>query len=146
MNFWDSSAIVALIVDEPHGSLARRALEEDPRMAIWWGTPVECVSAIARHERRERLGTARLGEWLARFEKLGLDWHEVQPDAHVRSLAQRLVRVHPLKAADALQLAAALVLAEHEPGRIGFMSFDARLNDAAAREGFSVLGSQAGVA
>ena len=146
MNFWDSSAIVALIVEEPHSLLARGALEKDPRMAVWWGTPVECVSAIARRERRARSGTARLVEWLRRFEELGLDWHEVQPDERVRSLARRLVRVHPLQAADALQLAAALVVAEHEPRRIGFTSFDARLNDAAAREGFAVLGLESGPA
>ena len=48
MNFWDTSALVALGVDEPHRQLALRILEADDRMAVWWGTPVEYVAALAR--------------------------------------------------------------------------------------------------
>ena len=50
-----------------------------------------------------------------------------------------MLRVHPLRAADALQLAAAVAFAEDNQAGVRFVSFDARLNDAAAREGFPVL-------
>ena len=150
MNFWDSSAIVALIADEPAGPQARQTLEADPQVAVWWGTPVECVAAIARKERTGVDGGDRVGQFaerLRRLEALAHDWREVQPDRRLRSLARRLVRIHPLKAADALQLAAAEVVAEQEPVKIGFVSYDVQLNRAAALEGLTVLdGSSAGPA
>ena len=52
---------------------------------------------------------------------------------------QFAVRVHPLRAADSLQLAAALASAEEDPSGVGFVCFDIRLNEAASREGFTVL-------
>ena len=58
MKFWDASAVVALLVDESGQVWARRELEEDPAMAVWWGTRVECVSAIARRERDRSTDTA----------------------------------------------------------------------------------------
>ena len=140
MNFWDSSAIVALIADEPSGPEARQTLEMDSRVAVWWGTTVECVAAIARKERTGVAGGDQVAESLRRLEGLAHDWREVQPDQRLRSLARRMVRVHPLKAADALQLAGAVVVAEQEPTKIGFVSFDAQLNKAAALEGFAVIG------
>ena len=52
MRFWDTSAIVPLLVAEEMTSAALGALREDAQMYVWWGTGVECVSAIARLERR----------------------------------------------------------------------------------------------
>jgi predicted nucleic acid-binding protein len=54
-------------------------------------------------------------------------------------VALRLLRVHALRAADSLQLAAAIVAAEHEPSALEFVSLDERLNEAASREGFRIL-------
>lgn len=138
MNFWDTSALVALAVDEPHRERALRVLEGDDRMAVWWGTIVEYVAAVSRREREGILTTDEASELLARLQALSRAWYEVQPDRRIRELAQRLLRVHPLRAADGLQLAAALVAAEEEPSSIGFVCFDARLNQAASREGFAI--------
>lgn len=142
MNFWDSSAIVALIADEPLAPVARRVLEADEHMAAWWGTPVECVAAVARQERDANIGVDRAAELLRRLDALAAQWYEVSPGRRVKATARRLLRVHPLKAADALQLAAAVAVAEDEPGLIGFVSFDAKLNAAAGREGFNLVHSQ----
>jgi hypothetical protein len=51
VTFWDASAIVPLLVEEPtsKGLMARRTA--DPTMVVWWGTPAECVSALCRLER-----------------------------------------------------------------------------------------------
>lgn len=51
----------------------------------------------------------------------------------------RLLRIHELRAADALQLAAALVLAVFDPKTLPFVTLDACLATAAEREGFAVL-------
>ena len=140
MNFWDTSALVALGVDEPHRHKALRILEQDDRMAVWWGTPVEYASALARRERDGSLTTDEVSQHLIRLSRLSRVWYEVQPGRRIATQAQRLVRVHPLRAADSLQLAAALAVAEDDPSSVGFVCFDARLNRAASREGFSILG------
>ena len=50
MNFWDTSALVALGVEEPHRQLALHVLEADDRMAVWWGAEVEYVAALSRRD------------------------------------------------------------------------------------------------
>lgn len=139
MKFWDASAIVPLLLEEKGRTDLLSILEQDPVMLAWWGTPVECVSAISRRERDGELPLRDASVALARLRALGESWQEVLPSEAVRTAAQRLLRVHALRAADALQLAAAVVAAEHEPGTLPFVSLDEQLNDAATREGFPVL-------
>jgi hypothetical protein len=69
------------------------------------------------------------------------DWQEISPSELVRRTARRLLRLHPLRAADALQLAAANVAGENDPSTLELVTVDGRLADAARREGFAVLGS-----
>jgi hypothetical protein len=136
VRFWDSSAVVPLLVAEPARESVLARLVEDPEMVVWWGTPVECASALARREREGLLSASDATRALDRLRELSLAWNEVLPSDAVRGTAQRLLRVHPLRAADALQLAAAVVACEHEPLSFAFMSLDERLNEAAQREGF----------
>jgi predicted nucleic acid-binding protein len=75
-----------------------------------------------------------------RLRRLAVAWQEVLPVDPVRTTAQRLLRVHPLRAADALQLAAAVVASEHDAASLPFVCLDDRLAEAAAREGFPVVG------
>ncbi len=140
MRFWDSSALVPLLVPEASSSQLTGLMREDPAAAVWWSTPVECASALARLERES--GMSREGVTLA-SKLLAIavpGWTEVPPTDRVRDQAVRLLRLHPLRAADALQLAAALVLAEHDPRTLPFVTRDTQLAAAAEREGFEVLG------
>ena len=114
-------------------------LEADPAVVTWWATEVECSSAVARLERDGSLSSASTGEALGRLETLASSWHEIRPADQVRRLARRLLRVHPLRAADSLQLAAAVVAAEGNPPSLELVSLDGRLADAAGREGFRVI-------
>lgn len=66
-------------------------------------------------------------------------WQEILPAEPIRTTAERLLRVHPLRAADSLQLAAAIIAAEREPTTLEFVSLDDRLGEAASREGFRVV-------
>ena len=138
MNFWDTSALVALSVEEPHRQAALRVLEADEQIVVWWGTAIEYVAAVSRRERDGSLQTDDVAAHLGRLNALSQVWYEVQPSRRVKTVAQRLLRVHPLRAADSLQLAAALVAAEDEPASLGFVCFDTRLNQAASREGFAI--------
>ena len=136
MTFWDASAIVPLLLAEPERDAMLRRLESDPAMVVWWGTPVECVSAIARREREQSLTLAAATDAIDRLKSLASAWEEVLAGAAVRTAAQRLLRVHPLRVADSLQLAAALVAANGEPASLPFACLDDRLAEAALREGF----------
>ena len=139
MRFWDASAIVPLLFAEPEREALLGALERDAEMLVWWATPVECASAIARREREGVLELAQASAALGRLRALAAAWHEVLPSDAVRNAAQRLLRVHALRAADSLQLAAAVVAAEGEAPSLEFVCLDERLSAAATREGFVLL-------
>ena len=114
-------------------------LERDTVMLVWWATPVEVCSAIARYERSGDLSVGDAAGILERLEALALSWHELQPTARLRRTALRLLRVHPLRSADALQLAAAITATGEGSPSLEFVSLDDRLNEAASREGLRVL-------
>jgi hypothetical protein len=139
MRFWDSSALVPLLVTEPVSLAVRAAFEDDPGVVVWWATMAECVSALARLEREGSLAPSSIGEAIHRLDMLAGSWQEVQPVGAVRQVAIRLLRVHPLRAADAMQLAAAILAAEDQPATLTFVTLDARLATSAEREGFVVV-------
>jgi hypothetical protein len=116
-----------------------RQFERDPQIVAWWGTEIECVSAVTRRERDGALDARSMVGALDRLDALSLVWTEVEPGRRVRQVAVRLLRVHPLRAADALQLAAAIVASEDQPASLPFVTLDDRLAQAAEREGFTVI-------
>lgn len=107
-------------------------------MVVWWSTPIECTSALARAERAGRLQPAQVVTALDRMGLLSEAWVEVAASEPLRTVARRLLRVHPLAAADALQLAAAIIASDREPSTLDVVCQDLRLADAATREGFRV--------
>lgn len=139
MRFWDSSAIVPLLVVEPATATVLSEFDRDPDLVVWWATDVECVSALARLEREGNLAGTGMGLALRRLDALAAAWHSVQPVERVRTTAIRLLRVHALRAGDALQLAAALAASEAHPATLPFVSLDQRLREAAEREGFPAV-------
>lgn len=112
---------------------------QDPDMLVWWGSPVECVSALARLERADALDQKRAALAFDRLAELADGWHEVEPSEVVRENAMRFLRVHPLRAADALQLGAAFAAAERRPSSLQVITLDERLADAARKEGFLLV-------
>ena len=139
VRFWDASAIIPLLIDEPTRASLLKLLEEDPEILAWWGTTVEIASALARREREKLLVAEEVEAALATAHQLADSWHEIVPSTSVRRMAERLLRAHPLRAADSLQLAAALVAADHDPTTLELVCLDARLATAARREGFKVI-------
>lgn len=140
MRFWDSSALLPLFVDERSQARLIGLLEEDAEVLAWWGTSVEIASALARRERERFLTADQVSSALAAVRHLADSWHEIVPSDAVRRTAERLLRVHPLRAADSLQLAAALVAADHDSRSLTVVCLDERLTAAARREGFTVIG------
>ena len=138
MRFWDTSAIASLLVEGPRTPRARELLEGDADLAVWWATPVECWSMLARRVREGGLSVDSEDEAAGRLDVLRGVWYEVLPSEAVRTRAHRVLRLHALRAADALQLAAALVWASDDENA-EFISADGRLCDAARLEGLGVI-------
>lgn len=138
MRFWDTSALVPLLVHEPATSAVRGISGAEP-IVVAWTTVVECASAVARAEREALLGQADATVAFGRLDELARVWREVEPSNDLRDLARRLLRVHPLRAGDAIQLAAATLAAERRPSTLAFVTLDDRLEAAALKEGFPVV-------
>jgi len=139
MKFWDACAIVPLVLTEPTTKAVQTLAEKDPTMIVWWATEVECASAIARLERDEALDDAAATQAFHRLRQLAQTWHEVDASDPIREAAVRFLRVHPLRAADALQLAAAFLAAERRPSSLEIVTLDDRLAAAARKEGFTLI-------
>jgi len=142
--FWDASAIVPLLVGEPTTRRLQALARRDPEMLVWWGSEVECVSALSRLERAAALDAKGIALASRRLTQLANSWHEIEPTEIVRESATRFLRVHPLRAADALQLAAAYAGAARRPASLQIVTLDDRLGDAARREGFALIDIAAG--
>jgi predicted nucleic acid-binding protein len=139
VRFWDASALTPALVDEVASREVRDLLAADARIAIWWGTPVEVASALARLRREGMLTDLEEATRLRDLGDLLAGALEMEPSAVVRELAMRLVRLHPLRAADAMQLSAAVAWTEGGAAGRQFVTLDDRLRQAAGREGFTVL-------
>lgn len=137
--FWDTSAIVPLCCFQTQSSQARQVLRTYGKQIVWWGTAVEVVSSVQRLVRDGELTLSESHQVLFRFDYLRQRWNEIQPTEEVRELAERLLGRHKLRAADALQLAAALVWCNNRTRGRYFIGGDGNLLIAAVAEGFSII-------
>jgi len=137
--FCDSSAIVSFLLGQPGWDSLVEEIGESDQILVWWGTSTECVSAIARLRRDNELDDATFNQVMTRFQAIEASWLEVPPTDVLRDHAKTLLFSHPLRAADALQLAAAMVASEGGYVDLPFACLDQRLCEAARKEGFRVL-------
>jgi predicted nucleic acid-binding protein len=138
MRFWDSSALVPLLVEQDASSRVVAWAAADDTMVLWTLTTVEIVSALHRLVRERALAEDAAQRAEVRMEQLAHVCHVVVDVESVKALATRLLRLHPLRAFDALQLGAALHWAEGHPHGRTLHTLDSRLAVAARREGFLV--------
>lgn len=139
MKFWDSSAIVPIVVAEEMTGAMIELLEQDRSMLVWWGAEVEVGSVLARLERDADLTTNAASAAFRRLDMLRESWNEIAPVDPIRETARRFLRVHDLRPADALQLSAAFLAGEGRPASLAFVCLDDRLAQAAQQEGFDVF-------
>jgi hypothetical protein len=76
---------------------------------------------------------------LAVLSELADAWTEIEPSDDIREITRRLLQNYPLRATDSLQLAAAVVWSGKTPKGHHFVCLDARLREAAVKEGFTIL-------
>jgi hypothetical protein len=104
-------------------------------IVVWWATPVEIASALARFLRMKQLDSHDWGKASRLAKNLSCLWSVIQPSDRLRTTSMQLVERYD-RAADSFQLAAALEWCEYVPeGRI-FLSVDQKLRDAALLTGF----------
>jgi predicted nucleic acid-binding protein len=128
-----------LIFEEATTEALDRLLLQDDQQATWWGTWTECAVTVSRLRREGRLDEVSEERVRARLDRLAGEWVEIEPLNDLRLLAMLVSKYHPLKAADSLQLAAALRWCEEDTDGSGFVCLDGRLRRAATDEGFDVL-------
>ena len=142
MRFWDSSALVPLVVEEPASLACRSVLRADAAIVVWALTRVEVHSALQRLRRMRLLEGPSLRRARVRLDRLSRRWDEVVALEATRDEAERLLDAHGglnLRAGDALQLGAALVSCEGRSRRRAFVTLDDDLGHAARSEGFDVI-------
>jgi uncharacterized protein len=138
VRFWDSSALVPLVMEQGVSNQMLKVSAGDSRKSYWWGSRVECASALARLE-REGADPGKIEAAFRNMEGILAAGGEVMPSESIRTNAIRILRMHPLRAGDALQLAAAFHASEGHPPSLDFVCLDARLSLAASKEGFRIL-------
>ena len=100
MIFWDSSALVPLVVKEKQSQYCFELLSSDYEMLIWCLSKVEVISALCRKLRDGALDQENFRQAKTRLEELLAHAYEVRAIDKVRARALRLLEVHPLRAAD----------------------------------------------
>ena len=135
--FWDSSALIPLCVSQPQTATAR-LLYESYRIVTWRATQVEIMSGLTRLDRMGQITHDRffIGKRIA--QEIMRDWISVGSIESIAGNACLQLELYPLRAADALQLAAALEWCEGKPRGNVFLTFDRRLREAAGSAGFTL--------
>ena len=117
----------------------RNLYSGDAVVLAWVLSDVEVRSALCRLGRDGALDRAQMQEAIVRVESFWESVHVVSSVEAAKMRAKRLLGIHDLRAADALQLAAALTAAYDDPLGWQFVCLDERLGEAASREGFAVV-------
>ena len=138
MRYWDASALVPLVVAESASDAVRSQLAEDSHIVSWAWTRTEIISAVERRTREGALSRQQRRAVLERFSAFAATWDEVTEMLAVRARANALLARHPLRAVDAGQLGAALLIQEHSATPLSFVCLDSRLACAAELEGLRV--------
>lgn len=139
VNFWDTSALAPLLVREADSGIREAELLSGGVIVIWWGTRVELRSALERRRREGDLPQVSYEAALQRLRLLIGQSFIVEPSEFCLERAERLLALHPLRAADSFQLAAALLACREHTEGAEFHCADKRLCEAAAREGFRLF-------
>lgn len=136
--FWDSSALVPICVRQQASPLVHRLIGRY-EVVVWWATAVEIRSVMERLLRLKELSANQHAGAEKRLDQLRAVWTEVHPDTALRAQAEKILTRFPLRAADALQLSAAMTWAMDRPQGRAFISGDTALLDAARRLGFEAV-------
>ena len=139
MKFWDSSAIISLLVREPASSWARTLYAGDTAIVAAWTAQIECASAIVRRATEGSLTSDEARKAHQRLAALACEWIEILPTDRLKQEAVRMVSLHGLRTLDSVQMASAILAANARPEMLPFVTSDRVLAEAAERQGFPLV-------
>lgn len=134
--YLDASALAKRYVREEGSDIVARHLALTPCVVSRW-SEVEIVSALARRCREGAFPLAERDRAVDTLRSDLLALHVVEVSPAVTRIAAELLRRHPLRAGDAVQLASAVHLRDLLRAPVAFLAFDDRLTHAAAGEGLA---------
>ena len=134
MLFLDASALVKRYVEEDGSDSVIEAMAGQS-VAISRLSATEVVSAICRRCREGDMRVEQRETALRSIDSERPDFHVVELTEEVTTRAAALLRRHPLRASDSLQLAACLLLADELGKPTSLLAFDEQLVSAAQAEG-----------
>jgi uncharacterized protein len=137
VNYWYLSTFLTLFVEQPCSPKYRALHERDGQVVTAWHSVPECASAFCRLQRERLVTEAQLTKLLARLQAQAANWFILDSGTRLEHLTLRMLRIHPLRAMDALHLAAACLIRGDQIAPMVFFCEDARLAEAAAKEGFT---------
>ena len=136
--FWDTSAIVPTLVFQNSSKSANTLLRKHKKLVLAWITRIEIYSAPSRLARQGVLNNKNYTIAVERFNWIEKNRIEVFPSETLRALSIDLLQQYELRAADAMQLASALIWCNEKPNNKPFITFDEQLALAASKAGFAV--------
>jgi predicted nucleic acid-binding protein len=139
MRFWDSSALIPLLVHEQSSDAMRAILSSDRRITASVITPIEIESALWRRRHHDEMDAEQHMSAEEMFAELTASWSEIADIISAQRIALDLLSRHTLRAADAIQLATAIVASNATVASLPFVTLDRDLRAAARAEGFTVL-------
>jgi predicted nucleic acid-binding protein len=136
--YLDTSSLLKLYVDEQHSPAVRDWAVAAQMLATSCVTYPEAVATLARRHRLGDLSDASLRRAVTALKR---QWPSVAAIELHLELAAELAFRHALRGLDAIQLAAALTVAQTAGmDLVAFSTFDHQLSQAAHAEGLRVLG------
>jgi predicted nucleic acid-binding protein len=140
VRYYDTSALVKQYLQEAGSKVVLELLKSGEKVYTASLTYAETHAAFSRRTREGRLTRETTKRLALRFDR---DWESydiVVLSENVFRLARQMLYRHPLRSADAIHLASALLLARTSPrSSWSFVCADGRLCDAAKSEGFQPI-------
>lgn len=140
MRYFDTSALVKQYLQEAGSKIVLELLRTGEKVYTASLTYAETHAAFGRRTREGRLNRDTSRRLALRFDKDWESYDVVILSETVLRLARQLLYRHPLRSADAIHLASALLLARTSPTpRWAFVCADSRLCEAAEAQGFEPI-------
>jgi uncharacterized protein len=137
--FFDASAVVPLCLAQTSSPMARRHYRTFSRQVVAPTTLIEVASAVYRAVRLGLLAPTGVKRAMERLGQLDKRWTEIELTVGSRNLGVEMIAHYDLRAADAIQLASALIWCKEQPRNRPFVCFDHSLSAAASAAGFDII-------
>ncbi len=135
ISYFDTSALIPLIIDEPASATCARLWDEAARTISSRLIYPEARAALAQAQRSRRLSVRALVDAVEELDSLALEIDHLEVSADVARSAGVLAQAHALRGYDAVHLASARLAIDDE---LVFVTGDHDLGAAATSIGMAV--------